>query len=147
MCDGFDCGDGWYDLIHDLSQRLEEYNDIHKEEDWVVAIQVKQKMGGLRFYIASAPNHILDLISETENKSEKICEECGKPGEVQELKYKWLTVLCDDCNDKYNKGNGMKEARLHHSQQRHVNLADVCLDCMDFIKNLKIKCENCPMQN
>jgi hypothetical protein len=45
MCWGFP-GDGWYDLIWDLSNDI---TDIDKN-DWVVATQVKEKFGMLRFY-------------------------------------------------------------------------------------------------
>jgi FAD/FMN-containing dehydrogenase len=43
MCWGFDCGDGWEPIIRRLSAKLERAG--------VVAVQVKEKFGGLRFYI------------------------------------------------------------------------------------------------
>jgi len=43
MCWGFECGDGWEPLIRRLSEKLEPIG--------AVASQVKEKYGGLRFYI------------------------------------------------------------------------------------------------
>ena len=43
---GFSCGDGWYNLISDLSQNIKDLD----KHDRVVADQVKEKFGGLRFY-------------------------------------------------------------------------------------------------
>lgn len=44
MCWGFSCGDGWYNIINNLSKSLCEFNVD------VIADQVKEKFGGLRFY-------------------------------------------------------------------------------------------------
>ena len=55
MCWGFP-GDGWYQLIYNLCMRLEECNP------GVVAIQVKEKFGGLRFYIGGALAAVYDVI-------------------------------------------------------------------------------------
>jgi hypothetical protein len=41
MAFGFDCGDGWFELIKDLSEKLEPLG--------VEALQVKEKWGSLRF--------------------------------------------------------------------------------------------------
>lgn len=48
MCWGIECGDGWYDLMDNLCARL---NDICEKYDVkIVADQVKEKYGTLRFY-------------------------------------------------------------------------------------------------
>jgi len=46
MAWGFECGTGWYKLLDEIGQKLTDLN----VEDKVVAIQVKEKFGGLRFY-------------------------------------------------------------------------------------------------
>jgi hypothetical protein len=43
---GFTCKDGWYNIIDDLSFKIKEIDT----KDRVVADQVKEKFGGLRFY-------------------------------------------------------------------------------------------------
>ena len=88
MCFGFECGDGWFDLIEELSTKLEPMG--------VIATQVKEKYGGLRFYVASATDEAWDLIDEAEEKSEAICETCGDPGRLR-TNQGWDKTLCDAC--------------------------------------------------
>ena len=45
MCWGFNCGDGWYALIYKLCK------DLVKIDPVLVVVQVKEKFGGLRFYV------------------------------------------------------------------------------------------------
>lgn len=48
---GFECGDGWFKLIYDLCLDIE---DLCRDRDvQVIAVQVKEKFGGLRFYYHS----------------------------------------------------------------------------------------------
>jgi len=60
------------------------------------ASQVKEKFGGLRFYMTSATNEMYDLISKAENKASETCEACGQPGE--ERNGGWVLTLCDECH-------------------------------------------------
>jgi hypothetical protein len=54
---GFECGDGWYNLINSLCQSI---NSLIKDKNIkVVAHQVKEKLGGLRFYYGIEPNQTL----------------------------------------------------------------------------------------
>ena len=89
---GFSCGDGWEPLIRRLSEKLEPMG--------VVATQVKQKFGGLRFYLESWTDEAEKAISEAEKESEVTCEKCGKPGKLTG-KY-WLTTLCPECESRKN---------------------------------------------
>lgn len=61
----------------------------------VEAVQVKEKFGGLRFYIAGGNEKIDDLISFAESMSECTCEQCGRPGEQN--KGGWISTLCGEC--------------------------------------------------
>ena len=45
---GFECGDGWYNLIDELCEDITTL--IGDKDITVIAIQVKEKFGGLRFY-------------------------------------------------------------------------------------------------
>lgn len=45
---GFECGNGWFDLLYDLCLDL-EYLSRGKNIE-IIAVQVKEKFGGLRFY-------------------------------------------------------------------------------------------------
>ncbi|MFA7231334.1 MAG: hypothetical protein WC071_08690 [Victivallaceae bacterium] len=75
MAWGFCCGDGWFDLLWQLSQDLEEYNHTHPGSP-VMAIQVKSKFGELCFYVNSSENNeLIDRIAEGETEARNIGEE------------------------------------------------------------------------
>ncbi len=61
----------------------------------IAVSQVKEKWGGLRFYIGAAPEWICDYIEEMEELSYEICEDCGAPGKPREGS--WIRTLCDSC--------------------------------------------------
>lgn len=94
ICFGFQCDDGWFNLIKELVEKL-KIIDIDKE---IRVFQIKSKYAGLRFYIDHGINKIQNLISEYEIKSESVCEECGKDSKVRNSGY-WLYTLCDKCWD------------------------------------------------
>ncbi len=50
MCWGICCPDEWFDVIYELTLKLEKYNETHPYQP-VLAAQVKEKFGELRFYI------------------------------------------------------------------------------------------------
>ena len=50
MCWGFECGDGWYQVLYDLSQELNDYLEKNPSVDFEV-VQVKSKFGVLRFHL------------------------------------------------------------------------------------------------
>ncbi len=95
MVYGFDVGDGWFDLIYNLSVKLEKLilelpEDVRHE---CCASQVKEKFAGLRFYMDSATPEMYDLTHEAESLSFQICEECGEPGKTSGSGY--IQTLCD----------------------------------------------------
>jgi hypothetical protein len=130
MCWGFECGDGWYNLIDTLCVLLtsdyrsaqSRYNSIKDKVDqpqWEgskkivtqemiddakakldeetakvpVASQVKEKFGGLRFYVNGATDKHWNYINFAESMSYTICEECGAPGKT--YTDGWHMTLCD----------------------------------------------------
>ena len=96
MCWGFDVGDGWYDIINELSEKLEHLNNTEYSDDPIEAVQVKEKYGTLRCYLSGYNDEVHQLVNEAELKSEVTCEECGKPGVCRNEH--WIRTLCDDCN-------------------------------------------------
>jgi len=83
-------GDGWKDLIETCFNACVEHD--------VCVSQVKEKFGGLRFYVGPASTEVFDIIDECELLSYTICELCGKPGRPREGG--WIRTLCDECAEK-----------------------------------------------
>lgn len=99
MCQGITCGDGWYYLIYGLCERIQKELDKKGNEDLkkeFAVNQVKEKLGGLRFYVYGSNSEIDKLIDRVEKLSFKICEHCGKDGKLVEIK-DWRFTLCKEC--------------------------------------------------
>jgi hypothetical protein len=94
----FECGPGWADLIYKLSVKIEKILENSSDNKLMYATQVKEKYGSLRFYMSSATDEIYDLITDSEDLSGQICENCGEIGEMRGPK--WFNVLCDACFNK-----------------------------------------------
>ena len=93
LIDGVCCGDGWFGLLYDLCIEIEK-SGVPK--DFIVS-QIKEKFGGLRFYVSSCSNEVFDLIDKAEQDSYTICERCGKDGKLRD-NMGWMMTLCDECN-------------------------------------------------
>lgn len=86
-------GPGWKDILTKLVTDLEAMG-------WDGTIhQVKEKFGGLRFYIGLDTDEIFDRINQAEAESFKVCETCGKPGEPTS-NHGWIKTLCSKCGNK-----------------------------------------------
>lgn len=92
MSYGFMCNDGWFDIIYRLSKDIYSMN---RPESFEV-FEVKEKFGGLRFYVENGTEEIFDRIHQAEEESYKTCEVCGKPGEARKNNG-WVQTLCLDC--------------------------------------------------
>jgi len=117
MCWGFECGDGWYDILNILCSNIQEHIDwISKQHDMlikknphdvkipdeipqVLAIQVKEKFGTLRFYYSGGDDYISGLVSMAESMSCVTCEKCGNRGQTRGPG--WIRTLCDVHEDEY----------------------------------------------
>ncbi|MFG0669434.1 hypothetical protein ACF8E6_02575 [Pseudomonas sp. xss_1] len=89
---GFQCGDGWHQLIDTLCASIQARAEATGVE--VQVTQVKEKFGALRFYIQGGDDHIAGMIDLGEELSSKICEVCGKPGQKKNTQG-WLITRCD----------------------------------------------------
>lgn len=79
MCWGITTGNGWYGLIDALCARLQWETD-HNDAPQIVATQVKEKFGTLRFYRHEASERQLGMIDLASELSGRICDTCGSPG-------------------------------------------------------------------
>ena len=97
MCWGFECGDGWFNIINQLCQNIQHHIDWKNKEKEVVAqvvvSQVKEKYGTLRFYYSGGDDTIDGMVSMAESMSGVTCEECGNIGESNNGG--WIKVLCE----------------------------------------------------
>lgn len=89
---GFECGDGWNDLLWRLCEDIEK---IGPGDEFRV-LQVKEKFGGLRFYTGAAPSEVHDRISQAEDESYKTCEVCASKEDVTS-EGSWIKTLCGEC--------------------------------------------------
>ena len=81
---GFETGDGWFDIIYELSAELERLiKTLYPEErNNYYAVQVKEKFGLLNFYMSKTTKEMCLSIGKAEGKSASTCEECGQPGKL-----------------------------------------------------------------
>jgi len=93
MAFGFECGDGWFKIIDQLSADITLLDE--KNGTTTIAVQVKEKYGGLRFYVQAGSDAIFDLIDKAEDESSRTCEMCGEPGELRGVG--WVSTMCDKC--------------------------------------------------
>jgi len=84
----------------------------------VVAVQVKEKFGGLRFYYYGGDEYIRGMVSLAESLSYRICEECGVMNElVNRNSVGWIQTTCPCCVRA-----GMKENHTEHRRQELVEV-------------------------
>ena len=105
----FECGDGWFTIIKELAscidhevknrKKVDQYKISRGEsiEEWhePYVIQVKEKYGGLRFYVYSSMESINGMITMAEAMSYRVCELCGNPGVLSQKG--WWRTLCEPC--------------------------------------------------
>jgi hypothetical protein len=117
---GVECGKGWEKLYGPLFQ-LCKLLDIN-------VAQVKEKFGGLRFYVGDVPEEYYDMvyafISAIEADSYHVCEECG----IRNRGYRdedktytsvkvttegdWMLTLCEECRQKRDERRQKEEEYL-----------------------------------
>ena len=112
MCWGFEHGDGWFNIIDKLCSNIQGHIDWKNKQrekllventhnlkipdhiTQVVAVQVKEKFGTLRFYYEGGDDYIRGLVSMAESMSGVTCEVCGKPGTTGGTG--WIHTACEE---------------------------------------------------
>ena len=96
----FECGDGWFSILLDASisiqNILQQYPKSIQED--IVATQVKEKYGALRFYVSYYYEELDEIIDKLEKQSCSTCEVCGKAGKLRGGS--WLYTACDEHTNK-----------------------------------------------
>lgn len=107
MCWGIECGDGWYSIIEEFCEFLQECGNswtfcVSPEEDSKERVfeftQIKEKYGLLCLYYHANNKTMEDMAGImaiwAEWKSGKVCEECGSPGSLNEGP--WYETRCGE---------------------------------------------------
>jgi hypothetical protein len=103
MCWGFECGDGWFDILRTLMGNIQhriDWNNSNFEKGYtqyqqipqVTLDQVKEKFGTLRFYYTGGDDYISGMVTMAESMSAITCETCGKPG--TQTRGGWIKTAC-----------------------------------------------------
>ena len=104
MCWGFECGDGWFNVLDQLMGNIQHHIDWnnknfekgytqYKQVPQVTLDQVKEKFGTLRFYYTGGDDVIDGMVRMAESMSGVTCEECGNSGTTGGQG--WLVTLCE----------------------------------------------------
>jgi len=118
MCWGFECGDGWFNILDQLMGNIQHHIDWKNKKEEVVAQvtldQVKEKFGTLRFYYSGGDDAIDGMVRMAESMSGVTCEECSAPAQTHGPG--WIRTICEPCETKreteraqYAKSNGLEE--------------------------------------
>lgn len=83
---------GWNTLIDELCLQLQYYTD-NEGAPQVEARQIKEKFGGLRFYVGKAHAVQHAVIRFAEGLSYRTCETCGAVGQLYD-KNDWFSTKC-----------------------------------------------------
>jgi hypothetical protein len=119
MCWGFECGDGWFNILDQLMSNIQHHIDWkEKQRNWTVTFnskakpeefrevpelipqvtldQVKEKLGTLRFYYTGGDEYIRGMVTMAESMSGTTCETCGNVGKFRGKS--WFYTSCDEHN-------------------------------------------------
>jgi len=102
---GFECGDGWFDILLDFSKKMQAYFDTQSENfiKSVYAVQIKEKFGFLRIYLTAENDVVSSYIKEAMQRSRTTCEVCGDT-ETASIRGKYhLYCACDKHVLEYDK--------------------------------------------
>lgn len=102
MSYGFCADDGWFKIIYNLSKKLEnfiiKYQLKYPDKPAPRAFQIKEKLGGLRFYMNDRmllSKRMRNAISKAESESYRTCERCGIKFTTKTKAIRgWIFTLC-----------------------------------------------------
>lgn len=93
---GIECGEGWKGLYQPIIDYIDKYNEDHDEK--IEIHQVKEKFGGLRFYVNFYTDELRTMIRDAEERSYNICEVCGKHIDKPITENYWIYAECEECH-------------------------------------------------
>lgn len=101
----FECDNGWYDVIDQMCYLVDSDAEVQRrlnaEFEAPYFVQIKEKFGSMRAYIYNYNDYARGVIAMSEAMTRRTCETCGSTG--KERNNRWIRVLCDPCQDEYEK--------------------------------------------
>ncbi len=90
----FECDDGWYFIIDELSRKLE----VESRTLNLLAIDVRERLGSLRFRLRGDITSTVDSwLAEASRLSQSTCERCGQSAMLRGHKDGRVRTLCPTC--------------------------------------------------
>lgn len=101
----FECGDGWFDLVWQVSAEIEaaaQFEGIPKNaEAWPSVGILKKKFGTLRMQFDTKVSEALETVAaKAYERSKEICELCGVPALHTGITHRSvgaIETLCENC--------------------------------------------------
>ena len=78
-------------MCKEIKKALKKHHYLHQYR----ITQIKEKYGELRWYDASAPDEVFNIIQKYTQKSRRICLICGKPAKY--ISKGWISPYCGNC--------------------------------------------------
>ena len=110
---GIECGNGWLGLIEPIIAKISEENSLRNDDNKIEIFQIKEKFGGLRFYVGNETDEIAKMINKAEMESFHVCENCGSKNEVgTSIHNGWVSTECKKCFLEKNVGDFEKSFKF-----------------------------------
>lgn len=100
---GFECEDGWFDLLQKFFADIAAHLRIEGRSDVVayrvqrvVFHQIKEKFGGLRLYFSGGDDYVHAAAQATKQRASETCERCGEPG-AHKIWHGIEKTICASC--------------------------------------------------
>lgn len=104
---GLQIPEGWKGLADPIMSYIDQYNRNRGEKQQIKLRQMTKRHGALRTFVSFAPEPLLTLIDEAEEKSQSICECCGITETVGKFTDSGVSmVMCKECAVRYCRKNG-----------------------------------------
>ena len=96
---GIECDKGWESIYRPIMDWIEKYNE-ENPGDVITITQIKEKFGGLKFYVDKYTEELSEMIHNAEAESYCVCETCGTRENVGITVGGWYRTICPDCLQK-----------------------------------------------
>lgn len=90
----FECDDGWYSILDQLSGRLE----AEARKSLLLVLEVRERLGSLRFRVRGNVSGEVDgWLASAARLSQQTCERCGHPAALRGHTDGRIRTLCPTC--------------------------------------------------